>query len=118
MRVKRTGALFMAACLLAGCLTGCKSKGVPEEELVSDAAFEGAYLVTADYVKEHAGDENVLLVDCRGVDKAKKETLRGRSLPPGRKSGLAGRATARRETKAGGRSRSLRSFPKSLAGLA
>lgn len=77
MRVKRTGALFMAACLLAGCLTGCKSKGVPEEELVSDAAFEGAYLVTADYVKEHAGDENVLLVDCRGVDKAKKETLEG-----------------------------------------
>lgn len=77
MRMKKTGALFLTAVLLAGCLAGCGSKGVPENELVSDAAFEGAYLVTADYVKEHAADENVLLVDCRGADKAKKETLEG-----------------------------------------
>lgn len=77
MRVKKTGAFLMAVCLTAICLAGCKSKGVPEEELVSDAAFEGAYLVTADYVKEHGSDENVLLVDCRGADKAKKETLEG-----------------------------------------
>lgn len=76
-RMKKMGALFLTAVLLAGCLAGCGSKGVPEEELVSDAAFEGAYLVTADYVKEHAADENVLLVDCRGADKAKKETLEG-----------------------------------------
>ncbi len=75
--MKKMRALFLTAVLLAGCLAGCGSKGVPEEELVSDAAFEGAYLVTADYVKEHAADENVLLVDCRGADKAKKETLEG-----------------------------------------
>lgn len=69
-------------CVIAGLtaiflIAGCGNKGVPDEELVSDAPFEGKYLVTADYVKEHAGDENVLLVDCRGVDKVKKETLQG-----------------------------------------
>ncbi len=59
------------------CMTGCGNKGVSDEELVSDEAFEGKYLVTAEYVKEHAKDDNVLLVDCRGVDEAKKETIEG-----------------------------------------
>lgn len=59
-------------------MTGCgKDKGVSDDELVSQDAFEGKYLVTADYVKEHVGDENVLFVDCRGADKAKKGTVEG-----------------------------------------
>ena len=57
---------------------GCgKDKGVSDDELVSQDAFEGKYLVTTDYVKEHIGDENVLFVDCRGADKAKKGTVEG-----------------------------------------
>ncbi len=75
--MKKTWALLLATVLFTGSLAGCGNKGVPEDELVSDAAFEGAYLVTADDVKDHAADENVLLVDCRGADKAKKETLKG-----------------------------------------
>lgn len=75
--VKQLGKYIGTAILAASLLTGCKSKGIPDEELVSTDTFEGKYLVTADYVKEHAGDENVLLVDCRGADKAKKETLEG-----------------------------------------
>lgn len=63
--------------LMMGLLSGCGNKGVPEEELVSDEVFEGKYLVTVDYVKEHAEDENVLLVDCRGADKTKKGTIKG-----------------------------------------
>lgn len=59
------------------CMTGCSNKGVSDDELVSDEAFEGKYLVTAEYVKEHAKDDNVLLVDCRGVDEAKKGTIEG-----------------------------------------
>ena len=65
---------LMAALLLIGC---GRNKGVSEEELVSDDAFEGKYLVTADYVKEHVEDDNVLFVDCRGADIAKKGTVEG-----------------------------------------
>lgn len=65
---------LMAALLLTGC---GGNKGVSEEELVSDDAFEGKYLVTADYVKEHVEDDNVLFVDCRGADIAKKGTVEG-----------------------------------------
>ena len=75
--IKNFGIYIGAILLAASLLEGCGNKGVPEEELVSKDSFEGKYLVTADYVKEHAGDENVILVDCRGVDKAKKETLEG-----------------------------------------
>ncbi|MCI8560044.1 MAG: sulfurtransferase [Dorea sp.] len=75
--MKRFGKYIGLALLAVSLLAGCGNKGVPKEELVSTDSFEGEYLVTADYVKEHAEDENVLLVDCRGVDKAKKETLKG-----------------------------------------
>jgi thiosulfate/3-mercaptopyruvate sulfurtransferase len=50
---------------------------VPDEALVSDEAFEGKYLVTVDYVKEHMGEEQILLVDCRGSKQAKKGTIKG-----------------------------------------
>lgn len=66
---------LMAALLLTGC--GGKAEGVSDDELVSTDAFEGEYLVTADYAKEHVGDDNVLFVDCRGADKAKKGTVEG-----------------------------------------
>lgn len=62
----------------AGMLAGCgKDSQVSDEERVSTDAFTGEYLVTADYAKEHVGDENVLFVDCRGADKAKKGTIAG-----------------------------------------
>lgn len=93
-RIKRAkghiGLVLMAVFLAAGCMAGCKNKGVPKEELVSDASFEGAYLVTADYVKEHAADEKVLLVDCRGADKAKKETLEGAAAVTWQEIGTCG----------------------------
>lgn len=64
-----------AALLMAGC--GGRNKGVSDEELVSGDIFEGEYLVTAEAAKEEIGKENVLFVDCRGADKAKKETIEG-----------------------------------------
>lgn len=64
-----------AALLMAGC--GGRNKGVSDEELVSEDIFEGEYLVTAEAAKEEIGKENVLFVDCRGADKAKKETIEG-----------------------------------------
>lgn len=64
-----------AALLMAGC--GGRNKGVSDEELVSEDIFEGEYLVSAEAAKEEIGKENVLFVDCRGADKAKKETIEG-----------------------------------------
>ena len=48
---------------------------VQEENLPKD--FEGEYFVTAEYVKEHMDDENVLIVDCRGQKAVKKGTPEG-----------------------------------------
>jgi thiosulfate/3-mercaptopyruvate sulfurtransferase len=67
-------AALAAMLLVAGC---GQAKGVSEDELVSTDAFTGEYLVTADYVVEHMDDDNVLLVDCRGEDKAAKGTIEG-----------------------------------------
>lgn len=65
---------LLSACVLSGC---GKDAQISDDERVSTDAFEGEYLVTADYAKEHVGDENVLFVDCRGADAAKKETVAG-----------------------------------------
>ncbi len=69
------GVVLMAALLAAGC--GSKNEGVSDDELVSKDTFEGQYLMTAEEAKGKIGDENVLFVDCRGADKAKKETIEG-----------------------------------------
>lgn len=72
-------------------MMGCGNKAVDNEENVgsdveinADSAasqvsdkFEGIYLVTAEYVKEHMNDDNVLLVDCRGEKLVKKGTPEG-----------------------------------------
>ncbi len=54
------------------CIAGCG-----KEENVSETSFVGKYIVTAEYVKEHVGDENVLFVDCRGAGTAEKGTVEG-----------------------------------------
>lgn len=74
---KRFLKIVSVGILMTFVAAGCGNKGVPDDELVSKEAFEGEYLVTADYVKEHIDDDSVLLVDCRGADKAKKETIQG-----------------------------------------
>lgn len=56
-------------------MAGCGNSKDPADD--SATAFEGEYMVTADYVKEHIGDENVLLIDCRGEKYAEKETIEG-----------------------------------------
>ncbi len=70
--------IFLLAMLL---MVGCGNEEVPENDAtVSDeveANFEGEYVATVDYVKEHMNDENVLLVDCRGAKDAKKWTIEG-----------------------------------------
>lgn len=48
-----------------------------QEENSERVPFSGEYVVDAAYVKEHMGDEGVLLVDARGEDAAKGGTIEG-----------------------------------------
>lgn len=43
----------------------------------STAAFTGTYIAPVSYIKDHIGDANVLFVDARGEDAAKKGTVQG-----------------------------------------
>lgn len=71
---KSVSTLLVLAMLLTMLVTGCGQK---QEEVLSDEAFTGDYLVTAEYVKENLSGENVLIVDCRGEKAAKKSTPEG-----------------------------------------
>ena len=72
--------VFVLVLLMAGCATSTEdvTSGSQKDgySAVSEA-FEGEYLVTAEYVKEHMKDENVLIVDCRGEKPVKKGTPEG-----------------------------------------
>ena len=73
--MKRRMKLVSLMLLLVMLMTGCGESKTPEND--SAAKFEGEYVVTADYVKEHIGDENVVILDCRGAKKTAKETIEG-----------------------------------------
>ncbi len=74
--MKRNTKLISLMLLLVMLMTGCGGeKKDPADD--SAAAFEGDYMVTAEYVKEHIGDENVVILDCRGAKATKKETIEG-----------------------------------------
>ena len=72
--MKTLGVMLLMAMLMTGC-GGSESAAEPAEDSVEK--FEGIYMVTADYVKENIGNENVLILDCRGVKKTAKETIEG-----------------------------------------
>ena len=78
---------LLIAMLFVGCGNKTTENEIPENEAVGNEsvenetvvadAFEGKYVVTAEYVKEHMNDENVLIIDCRGTKDAKKGTPEG-----------------------------------------
>lgn len=67
----RKVALFLAA-VLTFSFVGCGTSAKTDENKV---AFEGKYVVSADYVKENLDD--IIVVDARGEDEAKKGTVKG-----------------------------------------
>lgn len=70
-RMKVLGVTLLLTVLLTAC------GGSKDASNDSATAFEGESIVTAEYVKEHIGDENVLILDCRGDDETAKETIEG-----------------------------------------
>ncbi len=81
--MKKFFALFLTAALLfsaaaCGANTGAgNSSDSSQEDDGTRVPFTGAYVVDAAYVKEHMGEEGVLLVDARGEDAAAKGTVEG-----------------------------------------
>ena len=100
-KAKKTVAVLLLAVALAALTAGCESRKTenpePEEEKVQeispeteeeketeeeaavpdDGHFHGEYMVTAEYARDHIGDENVLFVDGRGWQQAVMGTLGG-----------------------------------------
>lgn len=68
--MKKTALILAMALTVA--LTGCGSGNKAPD---STEAFEGKYIVNADYVKDHL--DSITLVDARGEDEAKKGTVKG-----------------------------------------
>ena len=81
--MKKFFALFLTAALLfsaaaCGANTGAgNSSDSSQEDDGTRVPFTGAYVLDAAYVKEHMGEEGVLLVDARGEDAAAKGTVEG-----------------------------------------
>lgn len=63
---------LLLAAVLTFSFVGCGTSAKTDENKV---AFEGKYVVSADYVKENL--DNIILVDARGEDEAKKGTVKG-----------------------------------------
>ncbi len=83
---KKTLALAIAMTLtMSFAVVGCGKKEVAKENKVTQESkateeavqFEGKYIVDATYVKENMKNENVLLIDARGEEQAKKGTIEG-----------------------------------------
>jgi len=81
--MKKALALLLSLVMVFA-LAACGEKA-PVENTTSAAGegisetvrFSGEYIVDAQYVLDHMNDENVLLVDARGEDEAKKGTVEG-----------------------------------------
>lgn len=80
--MKKRVAILLTLALTLG-MVGCSNssnesakdtKSETKEETTAEA-FEGEYIVNADYVKEHLDD--IILVDARGEEAAAKETIKG-----------------------------------------
>lgn len=63
--------------LIAGCAAKEQTDVKAPDASNEVSAFEGKYLVSGEYVKSVADNENLLLIDARGEDAAKKGTAEG-----------------------------------------
>lgn len=93
--MKKILALLLAALMVGSMMTGCtkqeatsgeesaqtqqtesEAKEEPVEE-ETQAAFTGAYIADPEYIKSKIGSEDVIFIDARGADAAKKRYHRG-----------------------------------------
>ncbi|MDF2881881.1 MAG: sulfurtransferase [Clostridiaceae bacterium] len=81
MKKMKISKILVLILVLSMVVAGCAAKEQPEvtapDTSKEGSAFEGKYLVSAEYVKSFAGNDNILLIDARGVDAAKEGTVEG-----------------------------------------
>lgn len=76
MKIKKV--LFIVlALILTFSMVACNNVATNSETVTKKSVFTGEYIVDANYVKEHIEDDNVILMDARGEDAAKKGTIEG-----------------------------------------
>lgn len=71
--IKKLMAVFISAAFV---LAGCSGNSQKEESKEEVKAFEGKYVVNADYVKNNLENKDVIFVDARGADALKTGTLK------------------------------------------
>lgn len=74
--LKKAGVLVLSTALALTMLAGCK-KTTKTEKTDGTSDFSGEFIISAQEAKEKIGDENVIFVDGRGQDSAKKGTIEG-----------------------------------------
>ncbi len=73
---KKAGVLVLSTALALTMLAGCK-KTTKTEKTDGTSDFTGEFVISAQEAKDKIGDENVIFVDGRGQDAAKKGTIEG-----------------------------------------
>lgn len=69
---------FMGMAMLSACSGNQREEQPADNDKQESAeAFTGTYIVQPSYVKEHINDENMILVDARGEENARKGTIDG-----------------------------------------
>ena len=69
--------ILVLSMVIAGCATKEQPEVTAPDTSSKGSAFEGKYLVNAEYVKSVTSNDNVLLIDARGEDAAKEGTVEG-----------------------------------------
>lgn len=73
MKIKKLLFLVLGF-ILTFSMVACQNN---QETISKESVFTGKYIVDANYVKEHYEDDNIILVDARGEEAAKKGTIEG-----------------------------------------
>ncbi|MBZ2174380.1 hypothetical protein K8M07_03875 [Schnuerera sp. xch1] len=77
MKIKKLLFLVLAFVLTFSMVACSNEQATNNEGTSKESVFTGKYIVDANYVKEHYGDDNVILMDARGEEATKKGTIEG-----------------------------------------
>lgn len=77
MNIKK-GLLIVLAIVLTFSMVACSNEQAASKEITSkESVFTGKYIVDANYVKDNYENDNIILMDARGEEAAKKGTIEG-----------------------------------------
>lgn len=77
MKIKKLLFLVLAFVLTFSMVACSNEQATNNEGTSKESVFTGEYMVDANYVKDNYEDENIILMDARGEEAAKKGTIEG-----------------------------------------